>query len=366
MRHLHLIAWPLICDRRYKVAWDIIESFVPFVSEGMVPNRFPDHGHDRECNAIDASLWFIHALDRYLAYSKDTKRVRAVVWPAIKQIRDGYRQGTRYNIKMDIDGLISGGMPGIQLRWMDAKIGDWVVTPRHEKPVEIQALRIRALYVGARLAARFGERDYAADCRRDRIRALTSFHTRFWYQRGQYLYDTIDGPEGDDPSIRPNQVYAISLCDDLLTNEQAIWVLQLVKEQLLTPVGLRTFSPHDGQYRPRYEGGPQERDGAYHQGTVWPFLLGAVETTWVRTFGRTSTTNREARSFLKGIEASLRETCLDHVLDIFDGDHPHTLRGCPAQAWSLAEPLRAMVEDLGLRITPNSTNSVRHKRPAVS
>ncbi len=351
---------------QYKVAWDIIESFVPFVSEGMVPNRFPDHGHDPEYNAIDASLWFIYAVDRYLAYSKDSKRVRAVVWPAIKQILDGYRQGTRYNIKMDSDGLISGGMPGIQLTWMDAKIGDWVVTPRHGKPVEIQALWIRALQVGVRLAAQFGERAYAADCRRDRTRALTSFRTRFWYQRGQYLYDTIDGPEGDDPSIRPNQVYAISLCDDLLKKEQAIRVLQLVKEQLLTPVGLRTLSPQDNRYRPHYEGGPRERDSAYHQGTVWPFLLGAFVTAWLNTFGRTSKIKREARSFLNGIEANLQETCLDHISEIFDGDHPHTPRGCPAQAWSLAEPLRAMVEDLGLRTTPDPINSVRQKRPTVS
>ncbi len=350
---------------QYEAGWDIIQSFIPFVSEGMVPNRFPDLGKDPDYNAIDASLWFIHAVDRYLAYSKDTSRVRLVAWPAIRQILDGYRQGTRYNIKMDIDGLISGGMPGVQLTWMDAKIGDWVVTPRHGKPVEIQALWLRALQVGACLAAQFGEHDYAAGCREDRRRALTSFRTRFWYQGGQYLYDTIDGPEGDDSSIRPNQVYAISLCNDLLTHEQATQVLQLVKEQLLTPVGLRTLSPQDRRYRPRYEGGPRERDSAYHQGTVWPFLLGCFVTAWVSTFGRTSKTKREARSFLKGIEAHLREACLGHVSEIFDGDEPHAPRGCPAQAWSLAEPLRAMVEDLGVRLVSDKAPSVRHTRPGI-
>jgi predicted glycogen debranching enzyme len=349
---------------QHEVAWKIIESFIPFVSEGMVPNRFPDLGKDPEYNAIDASLWFIHAVDRYLAYSKETKRVQLVAWPAIRQILDGYRQGTRYNINMDIDGLISGGMPGIQLTWMDAKIGDWVVTPRQGKPVEIQALWIRALQVGARLAAQFGERDYAAGCRRDRARAVTSFRQRFWYEGGLYLYDTIDGPDGDDASIRPNQVYAISLCDDLLTNEQARRVLQLVKEQLLTPVGLRTLSSRDSRYRPHYEGGPRERDSAYHQGTVWPFLLGSFVTAWLNTFGRTFKVKREARSFLKGIEASLGETCLGQVSEIFDGDSPHAPRGCPAQAWSLAEPLRAMVEDIGLRITPDPANLVRRTRPA--
>ncbi len=355
------IALPGLClvTGRYEVAWRIIESFIPFVSEGMVPNRFPDRGDDPEYNAMDASLWFIHAVDRYVAYSQDTKRVRAIAWPAIKQILDGYRQGTRYHIKMGGDGLISGGMPGTQLTWMDAKIGDWVVTPRQGKPVEVQALWMRALEVGSRLAEKFGEGAYAADCRKARARAVTSFRTRFWYEGGQYLYDTIDGPEGDDLSLRPNQVYAISLCDDLLTNEQARQVLQLVKDQLLTPVGLRTLSPNDGQYRPRYEGGPRERDSAYHQGTVWPFLLGSFVTAWLSTFGRTSTVKREARVFLKGVEASLGEACLGHVSEIFDGDSPHAPRGCPAQAWSLAELLRAMVEDLGLKITPETLHSVR-------
>ena len=351
---------------RYEAAWHVIESFIPFVSEGMVPNRFPDLGQDPEYNTIDASLWFIHTVDRYLVYSKDRKRVRAVAWPAIKQILDGYRQGTRYNIKMDVDGLIAGGMPGTQLTWMDAKIGEWVVTPRYGKPVEIQALWIRALQVGSQLAAKFGERDYAADCRRDRARAVRSFRQRFWYEDGQYLYDVIDGPEGDDTSMRPNQVYAMSLCDDLLTNEQATQTLRVVKAHLLTSVGLRTLSPQDRRYRPRYEGGPRERDCAYHQGTVWPFLLGPFVTAWVSTFGRTTKSKREARSFLNGIEASLRDTCLGHVSEIFDGDDPHAPRGCPAQAWSLAEPLRAMVEDLGLLpITPEATNAVRHKRSAT-
>jgi predicted glycogen debranching enzyme len=344
---------------QHEVAWHIIQSFVPYVSEGMVPNRFPDLGKDPEYNAIDASLWFIYAIDRYLAHSNDTTRVRAVAWPAIKQILDGYRRGTRYSIKMDVDGLIAGGTPGVQLTWMDAKIGDWVVTPRHGKPVEIQALWMRALDIGARMAVRFGEREYATDCRQDKTRAVASFRKRFWYEDGQYLYDTIDGPEGDDASLRPNQVYALSLCDDLLTNEQAKQVLQTVKEQLLTPVGLRTLSPWDSRYRPRYEGGPRERDSAYHQGTAWPFLLGPFVTAWLKTFGSTPQTRREARSFLKGIEATLREACLGHISEIFDGDPPHAPRGCPAQAWSVAEPLRTLIEDLGAPIGTAKARSTR-------
>ncbi|MDH5346397.1 MAG: amylo-alpha-1,6-glucosidase [Nitrospira sp.] len=347
------ISLPGLClvTGRYEVAWEIIRSFSSFVSEGMVPNRFPDAGKDPEYNSIDASLWFIDAIDRYLAYSHDVRRVQSVAWPAIKQILDGYRRGTRYSIHMDIDGLIAGGTPGTQLTWMDAKVGDWVVTPRHGKPVEIQALWMKALDIGARLATRFREASYARGCREDRARAVESFRTRFWYEDGQYLYDTIDGPTGDDTSIRPNQVYAVSLCDDVLTRAQASRVLQIVKEHLLTPVGLRTLSPQDARYCPRYEGGPVERDGAYHQGTVWPFLLGPFLTSWVRIFGSTVDGKNVARSFLHGLEDHIHETCLGQISEIFDGEPPHRPRGCPAQAWSIAEPLRVMVEDLGLPIT---------------
>jgi predicted glycogen debranching enzyme len=348
---------------RHDVAWRVIESFAARVSEGMVPNRFPDVGEEPEYNAIDASLWFIHAVDRYLTYSKKTSVVRSVAWPAIKQILDGYRRGTRYGIHMDGDGLMAGGMAGVALTWMDVKIGDWVVTPRRGKPVEIQALWVRALEVGARLAARFGDRDFAAGCRQDRARAVESFRRRFWYDGGKHLYDTIDGPEGEDPSVRPNQVYAISLCDDLLTKEQAHQILQLLKEQLLTPVGLRTLSPTDVRYRPRYEGGPTERDSAYHQGTVWPFLLGPFVTAWLKTYGSTAETRIEARSFLGGIAPHLQEACLGQVSEIFDGDFPYHPRGCPAQAWSLAETLRALVEDLRVPITTRSAHSSRRPQP---
>ncbi|MBH0203548.1 MAG: glycogen debranching protein, partial [Nitrospira sp.] len=284
-------------------------------------------------------------------------------WPAIKQILDGYRQGTRYNIHMDEDGLITGGTPGVQLTWMDAKAGDWVVTPRYGKPVEIQALWIRALDIGAHLATECGESEYALGCRKDRMHAVESFRQRFWYEDGQYLYDTIDGPEGDDPSLRPNQVYAISLCDDLLTKEQAKQVLRTIKGHLLTPVGLRTLSPQDSRYHPRYEGGPLERDCAYHQGTVWPFLLGPFVTAWIKTFGNALETRAEARSFFNGIEAHVHETCLGHVSEIFDGEFPHHPRGCPAQAWSIAEPLRALVEELGASLTKAKTRSTGLKRP---
>jgi len=346
------ISLPGLClvTGRYQVAWHIIESFAAHVSEGMIPNRFPDHGETPEYNTIDASLWFIHAIDRYVAYSKKTANVRSIGWPVVKQILDRYRRGTRFNIHMDRDGLITGGVAGVQLTWMDAKVGEWVVTPRHGKPVEVQALWIRALEVGERLATRFGERDYAAGCRMDRVRAVDSFRQRFWYEPGGYLCDVIDGPEGSDPTFRPNQLYALALCDDLVTDKQAKQVLRLVKDQLLTPVGLRTLAPTDHRYRGRYEGGVTDRDSAYHQGTVWPFLLGPFVTAWMKTFGSLPKVRVEARSFLDGLEKHVDEACVGQVSEIFDGDAPHHPRGCSAQAWSVAEPLRALVEDVKMHV----------------
>jgi predicted glycogen debranching enzyme len=345
------IALPGLClaTGRTDVAWQAIESFSAHVSEGMVPNRFPDVGEQPEYNTIDASLWFVHAIDRYLAASQDDARVRAMAWPAVKEILDGYRRGTRYGIRMDEDGLITGGVPGTQLTWMDAKVGDWVVTPRHGKPVEIQALWIRALEVGEMFARRFGEADYADRCQANRRKSIVSFQNRFWYEQSGYLYDVIDGPEGNDASLRPNQLYAISLVDELVPRDRAQQILRLVESQLLTPVGLRTLAPSDSRYRPRYEGGVLERDGAYHQGTVWPFLLGPFVTAWMKTFGQSAAVRSKARSFLVGLEAHLSEGCLGQVSEIFDAEAPYQPRGCFAQAWSVAEPLRALIDDIGFQ-----------------
>jgi predicted glycogen debranching enzyme len=344
------ISLPGLClvTGRHETAWQVIESFCTYVSEGMVPNRFPDQGGQPEYNTIDASLWFIHAVDRYLTYSGDEARVRAVAWPVVKQILDGYRHGTRYGIHTDTDGLVAGGVPGAQLTWMDAMVGDRVVTPRHGKPVEIQALWVRALQVGERLATQFTEPALVARCRDDRLRAACSFQAKFWYEAGGYFYDVIDGPGGNDASLRPNQLYALALCDDLATREQARKVLQTVRDQLLTPVGLRTLAPNDSRFRPRYEGGVVEREGAYHQGTVWPFLLGPFVTAWLKVFGRNAKTKAQARSFLDGLADHLQQDCLGQVAEIFDAEPPHHPRGCPAQAWSVAEPLRAMIEDLDI------------------
>ncbi|HKW86673.1 MAG TPA: amylo-alpha-1,6-glucosidase, partial [Nitrospiraceae bacterium] len=323
-----------------------IEAFAAHVSQGMIPNRFPDAGETPEYNTIDGSLWFVHAVGRYLDYTGDDKPVEQVAWPAVRQILDGYRQGTRYGIKVDLDGLITSGAPGVQLTWMDAKVGDWVVTPRRGKPVEIQALWIRALGIGEVLGTRFGDPAFAARCRADRIRAMKSFRARFWHEAGGYLYDVIDGENSNDASLRPNQIFAIALTRGLLSREQAKRVVKVVEEQLLTPVGLRTLAPSDLNYHPRYEGSVADRDRAYHQGTVWPFLLGPFVTAWVSTHGGTTAARRKAREFFNGIEQHLGEACLGQVSELFDAEVPHTPRGCVAQAWSVAEVLRALVEDV--------------------
>lgn len=341
------ICLPGLClvTGRYAEARQIIAAFAAHISEGMIPNRFPDAGEVPEYNTIDASLWFVRAIGRYLAYTGDQTAVKRIGWPAVKAVLDGYRRGTRYGIRVDGDGLVTGGAPGVQLTWMDAKVGDWVVTPRRGKAVEIQALWVHALSVGETLAARFGDKAYAARCAEDRARAVESFRKRFWYGEGGYLYDVVDGESGDDASLRPNQLYAVTLSSDLLEEDQAWRVVQAVEVELVTPVGVRTLSPGDSRYRPRYDGDVTSRDGAYHQGTVWAYLLGAFVTAWINTHDNEAD-RRKARTFFDGLERHLGEAGLGQVSEIFDGAPPHRPRGCFAQAWSVAEPLRALLEDV--------------------
>ena len=339
------------------IAWEVIGAFSEYVSEGMIPNRFPDKGDQPDYHAIDASLWFIYAVGRYLTASHDKVRVRQTAWPAIRQILDWYRHGTRFGIRMEKDGLITGGLSDSALTWMDVRIDGDPVTPRRGKPVEVQALWIHALEVGAALGRQFADVGFADQCRADRTRAVASFQERFWYQEGGYLYDVIDGPEGDDATLRPNQLFALSLVDDLVPSDRAQQILRLTESRLLTPVGLRTLSSGDSRYAPRCEGSVRQRDTAYHQGTVWPFLLGPFITAWTKAFGRSKETTAKVRGFLAGIEAHLHEACLEQISEIFDADPPHQPRGCYAQAWSVAEPLRALIEDLEY---PTSTKSSKH------
>ena len=341
-----MIALPglTLATRRYDVARDILTEFAAHVDQGMLPNRFPDVGETPEYNTVDATLWFFEAVRSLLQYTNDYEFVRKKLYAVLKDIIEWHIKGTRYGIHVDDDGLLSSGEPGVQLTWMDAKVGDWVVTPRHGKPVEIQALWYNALRIMEDLARRFADvniaRDYGA--RADKARA--SFIQLFWNEAAGCLYDVIDD-NSRDASIRPNQVIAISLAHTMVSNERARNILNVVERELLTPRGLRTLSPADPRYIGRYEGRPASRDGAYHQGTVWPWLMGPYITAHVKTFGENAG-RAVAIRWLKNFEPHLQEACLGQISEIFDGDAPHTPRGCVAQAWSVAELLRAAVEDV--------------------
>ncbi len=259
-------------------------------------------------------------------------------------IIDWHVKGTRYQIHVDEDGLLFAGEPGVQLTWMDAKVGDWVVTPRHGKPVEIQALWYNALRVMEDLAERFNDPNKKQEYGAMANKARASFNTLFWNAQTGCLYDVING-ELRDASIRPNQVIAISLANTMVTKDRATSILSVIERELLTPRGLRTLSPSDPNYIGRYEGGPSRRDGAYHQGTVWPWLMGPYISAYIKTFGRKAG-RRFAAMWLENFQQHLHEACLGQVSEIFDGDAPYAPRGCVAQAWSVAELLRAIVEDI--------------------
>ena len=327
------------------LARQILLAWAPTVSEGMVPNRFPDVGEQPEYNAVDASLWYVIAAHEFLTAAGAQQALPAaevqLLYGAIDEIVAGYRTGTRFGIRMDDDGLIAAGVPGVQLTWMDAKIGDWVVTPRIGKPVEIQALWVNALRIaGARSC---GLNDLAE-------RALASFRARFWNNGA--LFDVVDAGHvrgRDDGSLRPNQIFAAGgLPITLLEPAEAGQVVDTVEQHLLTPLGLRSLAPTDPAYQAHCAGGVHERDGAYHQGTVWPWLLGPFVEAWLRQRRFTPEAKREADArFLAPLRVHLGVAGMGHVSEIADGDAPHTPRGCPFQAWSLGELLRVsrMVED---------------------
>ena len=337
-----MIALPGLClvTGRFAEARGIFAAFAAHVSEGMIPNRFPDAGTIPEYHAVDATLWFFVALYKYLQYTQDYEFARAL-WPTLADIAAWHVRGTRHRIRVDADGLLSAGEPGVQLTWMDAKVGDWVVTPRMGKPVEVNALWYNALRILQHLAERFGHRaDYGH--RAAEVRA--SFERLFWCEDRGYLCDVV-APEGPDWAIRPNQVFALSLPFPLVEGERARRVLSVIDQYLLTPRGLRSLSPSDPAYCARYAGGPWERDGAYHQGTVWAWLIGPYITALCRCHGRAG--RQRGRALLDGFAEHLHEAGLGTVSEIFDAEPPFAPRGCIAQAWSVAELLRAGVEDVG-------------------
>lgn len=338
-----LIAMRGLClaTGRLDDARDILLAWAGAVDEGMLPNRFPDFGTAAEFNSVDASLWYVIAVHEFLEVAqRESFEVsvaeRQALAAAIEAIVSGYARGTHYGIHMDIDGLLASGVPGVQLTWMDAKVGDWVVTPRLGKPVEVQALWLNALHIAA-------QADPQWKALFDRGRE--SFLARFVDTEHGYLYDVVDVDHrlgAYDASLRPNQILAVGgLPLSLVEGPFARQIVDVVEEHLLTPLGLRTLAPGSPGYAPRCEGGVSQRDGAYHQGTVWPWLLGPFVEAWVRVRGNSAQAKEEARRrFIGPMLQHLGEAGLGHVSEIADGDPPHTPRGCPWQAWSLGELLR--------------------------
>ena len=328
---------------RFEDAREILLSFAQYVSEGMIPNRFPDYGEAPEYNTADASLWYVQAVYQYLRFAKDFKTIRKDLYDVLKEIIEYYQKGTRYNIHMDSDGLIYAGVAGVQLTWMDAKVGDRVVTPRTGKAVEINALWYNALKIMSFLACEMDLSNESKDYIILAENVSKSFNDAFWFDEGQYLYDFINS-ETKNTAIRPNQVFAVSLPYTMLSKKRQRTVVEIVKEHLLTPYGLRSLSPKDKDYIGYYCGNVYERDRAYHQGTVWAWLIGAYISAYARAYAG----NKDALKYIRGLFVPFYEHLFDAglgtVSEIFDGDPPHTPRGCISQAWSVAELLRAYFE----------------------
>ena len=330
-----------LATERFTDAREILLAWANAVSEGMLPNRFPDRGEQPEYNSVDASLWFIVAVHELLQATNGSSGVvsakeRRTLQNAVEAILEGYSKGTRFGIRADSDGLLAAGERGVQLTWMDSKIGEWVVTPRAGKPVEIQALWLNALRIASQFSTGWLEQFEGG---------LKSFREKFWNQERGCLFDVIDvnhRPGERDATLRPNQIFAVGgLPFQLIEGERAQTIVSLVEEKLLTPLGLRSLAPGEPDYRPRYQGGVWERDSAYHQGTVWPWLIGPFVEAWLRVRGNSSAAKHEARTrFLGPLLTHLDEAGLGHISEIADADAPHIPRGCPFQAWSLGELLR--------------------------
>jgi predicted glycogen debranching enzyme len=324
----------LLATGREHDAAAVLRTFAAHVQDGLIPNRFPDAGGPAEYNTIDASLWFVEAVRAYVAASDDVAFLHDV-FPAVRAVIDGYTNGTRYGIGVDADGLVRGGADGVQLTWMDAKVGDRVITPRLGKPVEVNALWYNALRACETLAQRLGEPHDAYATAAGRAAAAMQ---RFWNAERGWCYDVLDGPEGDDISLRPNQLFTVSLFASAFDDDRARAIVDVCASRLWTSLGLRTLSPDDPAYRGTYGGDQAARDGAYHQGTVWPWLLGPFVRAHLRAYGDRD----RARSFVQPLIDALDAGAIGTLPEIADGDPPHAPRGCPAQAWSVAELLAVL------------------------
>jgi predicted glycogen debranching enzyme len=331
-----MIALPgiALATGRPEVAARVLRTFARFVDQGMLPNRFPDAGERPEYNTVDATLWWVEAIRAYQAATGDDGLVKEL-FPALEDVFAWHRRGTRHGIAEDpADGLLRAGEPGVQLTWMDAKVGDWVVTPRQGKPVEINALWYNALRAMAAFARRLRRPVAGWEAAAERARAGFA---RFWCEAAGHCYDVLDGPAGDDATLRPNQIFAVALPESPLSAARQKRVVDACGRHLLTSYGLRSLAPGEPGYRGRFAGGPLERDAAYHQGTVWSWLLGPFALAHARVHGDRET----ARGFLRPLGHHLGDYGVGSIAEVFEGDAPHAPCGCIAQAWSVGETLRA-------------------------
>jgi predicted glycogen debranching enzyme len=330
----------LATGRHIEAGW-ILRTFAYYIRDGLIPNMFPEGEKHGLYHTADATLWFFHALDRYLAYTHDRETLTLLL-PQLREIVEHHLHGTRFGIHVDPqDGLLSQGESNYQLTWMDAKVGDWVVTPRRGKAVEINALWYNALCLLAEWTYTEQGDEAAHALMAHAEQARHSFNARFWYGQSGYLYDVVDGEQGDDPACRPNQLLAIALRYPIL--EQARWqpVMEVVRQRLLTPVGLRSLAPGHPDYKSTYDGDLRARDAAYHQGTVWGWLIGPFIDAWLKVYPHD---RAGARCFLEDFVPHLGEACIGSISEIFDAEPPFLPRGCIAQGWSVAEVLRCWIK----------------------
>lgn len=336
-----------LCTKRFKEAEEILLTFAQYIRHGIVPNMFPDDNMPPLYNTVDASLWYFYAVYQYLHYNPAAEAeafVKEQIFPHLKEIISAYEKGTDFSIYMEDDGLIHAGSGLDQITWMDVRVGDWVATPRHGKPVEINALWYNALRIMESLCEKFDEDASAYRTRAEQVKE--SFNAKFWDSANQCLFDVVDGDEPDD-HIRPNQVYAVSLPFSLLPEEQEKAVVALVEKELFVGCGLRSLAPDHPDYHGIYCGALAKRDAAYHQGTAWGFLLGGFFSAYMKVNHHSSSAAANAVRMLEPVRKHLTDSgCIGSISEIFDGDAPHNPRGCYAQAWSVGEVLRCYCEDI--------------------
>lgn len=328
---------------RFEDAKEILMTFITYMKQGLIPNMFPDEGSEPIYNTADATLWFFYAVYKYLEYTKDMETIRTDIYPHLKEMIEHHTKGTMFDIYMDKDCLLWAGNPTTQLTWMDVKVGDWVVTPRHGKAVEINALWYNALKIMEQLSDAFEEESTWYRATAETVKE--NFVKEFWNENSQCLYDVIRGKE-KIASIRPNQILAVSLPFDILDKGKSRRVVEKVHQELYTPYGLRSLSKNETEYIGVYIGDVLKRDGAYHQGTVWAWLMGPFVDAYVKANGYTSESREKAKEMLELFYLHMQDGCLGSIAEIFDGDEPYYPRGCMAQAWSVAEVLRAYVENV--------------------